>query len=395
MTPSEYTQLALKTEKTPLYINAPGGVPSHSLSRIDHAIKGLVTEAGELEDVLKKQFIYGKAIDRVNLVEEAGDILWYLALLLRTLESSFEEAMEKNVAKLKKRFPEGFSEERALNRDLVEERKVLEDDEATPVVPLKTGQELFAPFLTPKKVNEAADKIGIYNKPATDLQECPHGEQYAHECGYCLKEYAKACPALPSIIGLAGKARSGKNTMADYLTKKYGYIQVSFAGALKNATRAIFGFSEEQVNGSLKEVMDPLWGFTPRYALQKLGTEGVRNIFGADTWVRALKVSIKQDLAAAMQNEAEPILRFVVTDVRFPNEADAIKDWGGKVWRLTRLDFGGDLPSKAAAHPSETALDSYEKWDAVIAVASGHVPGLYDGAEKALNGETYVVERRP
>ena len=99
---------------------------SPEMARQLHAAIGLSTEAGELTDAFKKALFYGKPLDRVNVIEEAGDLLWYLALLFDSLGSSFEEAADKVIAKLRARYPEKFSGELALNRDLVTERAVLE-----------------------------------------------------------------------------------------------------------------------------------------------------------------------------------------------------------------------------------------------------------------------------
>ena len=119
---------SLRTASTPLYVVDPKtGEPSLFLSELDHACKGIVDEAGELTAALKKGFIYGKPIDKVNLIEEAGDSLWYFAMLFRALGTSFEEVFDKNIAKLKVRYPDKFTSELALNRDLLAERRALED----------------------------------------------------------------------------------------------------------------------------------------------------------------------------------------------------------------------------------------------------------------------------
>ena len=123
MTPQEYTDAALRMERTPDYIAGPGG---HQLARIDHASKGLVTEAGELTDALKRVLIYGKPLDRTNVLEEIGDILWYAALGLDAIGASFEDAFESNIAKLRVRYPDQFDPARALTRDVEAERAALE-----------------------------------------------------------------------------------------------------------------------------------------------------------------------------------------------------------------------------------------------------------------------------
>ena len=91
-----------------------------------HAALGMQTEAAEFSDMLKKAIFYGKTIDQVNLKEEIGDMLWYAALALRALNSDFESVMERNIDKLKSRYPLKFTEENAISRNLELERKILE-----------------------------------------------------------------------------------------------------------------------------------------------------------------------------------------------------------------------------------------------------------------------------
>lgn len=100
--------------------------------RLLHGGIGLVTEAGEFVDMLKKHIFYGKPLDRVNLFEEGGDTSWYLRIIADCLEDlaagkcSFEEMVDRNIRKLKARFPEKFTENLANNRDLDKERTILE-----------------------------------------------------------------------------------------------------------------------------------------------------------------------------------------------------------------------------------------------------------------------------
>lgn len=91
-----------------------------------HATMGMSTEANELVDQMKKVIFYGKPMDTANIVEELGDVLFYVAIVCRELNVSMERIGEINIAKLKKRYPDAFSEENALNRDLDAERKILE-----------------------------------------------------------------------------------------------------------------------------------------------------------------------------------------------------------------------------------------------------------------------------
>jgi NTP pyrophosphatase (non-canonical NTP hydrolase) len=92
-----------------------------------HASMGLVTESGEFQDALKKHIFYGRELDTTNLKEEIGDLLWYCAIALEALGTDFEAVMQTNIDKLKARYPEKFTEEKAENRNLVRERKILEN----------------------------------------------------------------------------------------------------------------------------------------------------------------------------------------------------------------------------------------------------------------------------
>ena len=122
MTPAEYIKNAIRTETQQYLFGTTGDITAP----IEHGVMGLVTESAELMSLVKKSKIYGKALDRVAMAEEAGDVMWYLALLANELGISFEDLWEMNIKKLKQRYPEKFTAEQALNRDHEAERKVLE-----------------------------------------------------------------------------------------------------------------------------------------------------------------------------------------------------------------------------------------------------------------------------
>ncbi len=79
---------------------------------------GLCGEAGEVADLIKKQQFQGHELDLENLKSELGDVMWYMALLCSSSDLSLEEVMEYNVQKLKKRYPQGFSAESSVNREI-------------------------------------------------------------------------------------------------------------------------------------------------------------------------------------------------------------------------------------------------------------------------------------
>lgn len=93
-----------------------------------HMILGMQTEVAEIADVYKKHIAYGKELDLVNIKEEIGDAMWYFANLCNFHGWDLRDILDTNINKLKIRYPEKFTSENALNRDLVKEREVLEND---------------------------------------------------------------------------------------------------------------------------------------------------------------------------------------------------------------------------------------------------------------------------
>lgn len=125
MNSKEYIRDACKTES----INFPEireRLSNEFQLRLLHGSMGICTEAGELQDALKKFIFYGKDLDLVNLKEEVGDLFWYVAILCDDLKVDFEELWKTNIEKLKSRYPNKFDKEKAVNRDLVKEREILE-----------------------------------------------------------------------------------------------------------------------------------------------------------------------------------------------------------------------------------------------------------------------------
>lgn len=116
---SEYTADVIRTKSDTGEVDK---IPVNVL----HAAMGMVTEAGEIMDHLKRVSFYGRPIDRVSLVEEMGDLMWYLGLMASELGITFEEVWEKNIAKLKVRYPDKFNKVSAVVRDLSNERVALE-----------------------------------------------------------------------------------------------------------------------------------------------------------------------------------------------------------------------------------------------------------------------------
>lgn len=127
----QYQREAQNTKSPRFYFNNLSGSDLNIEATKDvdifHACLGLCTEAGEVMDPFKKSAFYGKPVDFVNLDEEIGDILWYIAIYAEARGTTIEALAERNNRKLKQRFPDKFTQEAALNRDLFAERQVLEE----------------------------------------------------------------------------------------------------------------------------------------------------------------------------------------------------------------------------------------------------------------------------
>jgi len=121
----------------------------------------------------------------------------------------------------------------------------------------------------------------------------------------------------PKILGIAGPAQIGKDTAADLIIKKYGFVKASFADPIKEMLMKGLGLTFEQMYGKLKDVVDERYKCTPRHLMQTLGTEWGRKIIDQNLWVRALedKIANSSDF-------------YVIPDVRFESEADFVRKYG-------------------------------------------------------------------
>ncbi len=106
MTGNEYQKLAARTI----------GEKRNERDMLTLAALGLCGESGEVCDHIKKYLYHGHELKKEELIKELGDVAWYLAEAATALEIPLEEVFEKNIEKLKKRYPEGFSEEASINR---------------------------------------------------------------------------------------------------------------------------------------------------------------------------------------------------------------------------------------------------------------------------------------
>lgn len=151
----------------------------------------------------------------------------------------------------------------------------------------------------------------------------------------------------PRIIGLTGYAQSGKDTLAKILVEEYGYHRVAFADKIREFLYEINPMVACSPTGYLKDLVDLVgWDAAKqepqvRRLLQDLGV-GARKLFGDQFWVAQVFLTMPSD-------------KVVITDVRFANEADAIKKYdSAQVWRVKRSGV-----SAVNAHVSETEMDGH------------------------------------
>jgi len=209
------------------------------------------------------------------------------------------------------------------------------------------------------------------------------------------------------IIGLSGHIKSGKSTAAQLIQSETNnkFVEKYFAYKLKFIASYLTGDpiqlfeTQEGKEGYLED-----WGMTRREILQKLGTESLRENFDKNVWIKGVFADYKpQSVSAPAAISGNPQIEkypnWIISDVRFPNEADAIKTKGGLLLRVNRpvdliypnewnsyasenkdselsekgfhewLSYGDtkqfDL-FKKLTHPSEIGLDDYEDFDFIV-----------------------------
>lgn len=163
------------------------------------------------------------------------------------------------------------------------------------------------------------------------------------------------------VIGIHGFARSGKDTIADYLVDKtlfrpstgemesdHLYKKYSFADPLKEAVSMLFNIPLNDLYEGDREKVLPKWGLSIRQILQRFGTESMRNVFGEDFWLKK---------AQSQVDNLEDDITLIIPDVRFGNEADFCRENGilihvvrpdadGKVGDVGHASEGGIIPEE-------------------------------------------------
>jgi hypothetical protein len=160
------------------------------------------------------------------------------------------------------------------------------------------------------------------------------------------------------LIGITGHKQSGKDTIAEYLMKKYQFQQYAFATPLKKMSKDAFHLTDEQLYGKEKEIKDLYWGYSPRYIMQIMG-----DLMRID--LTKYMPELKSDFFVKCFQHDYQIHQYpklVVSDVRFVNEANSIKELKGMIIKVTRKA----VDEKIDQHISEIEMGKIQNFNFVI-----------------------------
>jgi len=199
------------------------------------------------------------------------------------------------------------------------------------------------------------------------------------------------------IIGICGLIGAGKDTAADYLVNFHGFRRDSFAATLKDAVAAVFGWNRDWLEGRTKasrewrEQADLWWSqrlgmeITPRWILQNWGTEVCRNGFHKDIWIASLENKLRQTKD-----------NVVISDCRFFNEVDAIRNLGGRIVWIQRGPTPHWYDIAARANRGDTKAQQWLKNEGIHASETSWAgtdfdliianDGMIDDLYQQLNG---------
>lgn len=182
------------------------------------------------------------------------------------------------------------------------------------------------------------------------------------------------------IVGFCGAAGSGKDTAAEVLREQKSFVPMSFAATIKGVLCMIFNWTgDEWQDLKWKETPnDHCFGKTPREIAQSFGTDWGRNMVHPDIWVQLTMRMIKE----------APAMSWVFTDVRFPNEAQAIRDAGGILIFVKCTDR--ETGTEFSEHESEAWLPWLELFaDTTIEAPLGEIDFLQEAALNVVENYAY------
>ena len=171
------------------------------------------------------------------------------------------------------------------------------------------------------------------------------------------------------IIGLCGNKGCGKDTFANYLVQTDNYIKVAFADYIRESLKVLFDWNEENFSQKLKEENDEYWGVSPRKMMQELGTEFLRfhcknmiseefylpngNMYKSTFHIKRLNKDITK------YYNIDNNVKIIISDLRFQDEVDYVKELGGTVIRINREVEKNNFSN----HASENQIDNLKSID--------------------------------
>ena len=171
------------------------------------------------------------------------------------------------------------------------------------------------------------------------------------------------------LVGLIGKARSGKDTAAYHMHLHHGYQRYAFAEPIKDMISAAFGYQIGESEGADKEQVIKWLGKSPRQLMQLLGTEWGRELINPNIWLLLAEQTL-------LHHQRRGHTGLVISDVRFDNEAKWIIEQGGSLIEITR-----GVASSVNEHVSESGVDI--RLPRFMVANDGTLDELYEAIDEA------------
>ena len=159
----------------------------------------------------------------------------------------------------------------------------------------------------------------------------------------------------PKLVGIVGNKYSGKSTLSRMLCERFGYTAFSLGDPLKDFAQTVWDFSDDQIRGLDRERIDPRYGISPRYVLQRLGND-ITNMIDPKALVHRAVRYIGEN----------PHLHVVIDDLRHPTQSEFIEENDGEVWRIvTSLEQAGSMDSHSSEDLDWIMRGKYPRWTVV------------------------------